>query len=132
MYDIRPKHFLNYSVYKTKNSKNQTLELCISRKDHRSHDWFVCFYITTKRKQGFQENVSTGKDGLSSLLWAKRCLIDWIEEEKNSFFKNKERWKTRLYIYATDKRRKEAYRYGLRDLGFEVEKSKEAPLYLWF
>lgn len=112
-------------VYKAKNKHNQLLNLEIY--EDINNNWSVCFFITTKRKRGFQKLQQTGKDGLSSLIWAKNCVIDWISMMKRTSLKT---GNIKLCVYADDKRRMTAYKRGLLPLGFKVEKSKDSPLYM--
>lgn len=130
MYEINPKRTFHETTYKSKNKFGQTMILRIGKDPEWvgiNFIYYVCFYITTKRKHGFQEGIQTGKDGLGSLLWAKKCIIDWIEYERNSYHTPKN---IELCIYASDRRRFEAYKYGLIPLGFKVSYTRDPYLYL--
>lgn len=123
MYEIELQKKDQYTyIYKAKNSYNQLLTLEIFQSE--DNNWNVCFFITSKRKKGYQKLQQTGKDGLSSLIWAKNCVIDWIFEMKRLHKKLK------LYVYADDKRRRNVYKRYLLPLGFQIEKSKYQPLYM--
>lgn len=74
----------------------------------------VSFYITTKRRKGFQENVSTGKDGIKPLIWARNCLLDFI---RFGHYRYKD-WT--VLVHATDKKRFNVYRAALEPLGFKT------------
>lgn len=101
-------------VYRCKNDCGQILNLSIHPDEYDACIfWDVCFWIG-KRKRGYEYMNQTGKDGLKSLLWAKECLIEFIEKYKEiSSLK-----KSYLCIYWDDSRRKNAYYRGLKDLGF--------------
>lgn len=127
MYEIDRKYVgewrFNY-IYKSKNSKGQII-ICETWLTEENYINFS-FYITTKRKKGFQNNISTGRDGIRSLIWAKNCLIDFL----NIF--NERRWGidvNKLVVSATDKQRFNVYKRALIPLGFKVGKSKEKYLY---
>ena len=104
----------NFS-YKSKNSANQIMELKILNIYPNEKRFWVSFCVMTKRKHGFLENVSTGKSGISSLLWAKNCLKDFISWAKISGFYTG--WE--ISIFPSNKQRKIVYDYGLKDLGFK-------------
>lgn len=126
MYNIEANQTVYYSQeatyqYKAKNSCNQLLTLTIARD---GNDFWVCFFITSKRKKGYQKLQQTGKDGLSSLLWAKNCVINWISNYR-------ERYKgCRLCISHDDKRRAEVYKRSLSSIGFEESKDIYKYLFL--
>lgn len=126
MYEIQLQREDQYTyVYKAKNSCNQLLTLEIFQS--KDNNWNVCFFITSKRKKGYQKLQQTGKDGLSSLIWAKNCVIDWISKMKEFPLRTK---KIKLCVYADDKRRRDIYKRYLLPLGFQIEKSKDQPLYM--
>lgn len=109
-------------IYQGRNEKNQILffEICGST----DRCFYVKFYITTKRKKGFQTQKQTGKDGIKSLLWAKNCLIKFIEE-----FRERYHGYT-IRVYADDIRRLNTYERGLKDIGFKKSYSK--PFYMFY
>lgn len=82
------------------------------------------FYITSKRKKGYQEQQITGKDGINSLIWAKKCLLDFIEFGKIHYKGDT------LVVYPADVRRRIVYEYALLPLGFKIQKDKYKSLYL--
>ena len=105
-------------IYKTKNESGQILSLTFYLYEYSDANvWYIVFWIG-KRKKGFQYNVQTGKDGLKSLLWAKECIKDFI-------LKSDKHKQTRLALGGTDKRRKEVYKWGLKDLGFSINRSHD-------
>ena len=126
MYDIQVKQIVRYHLeatyqYKAKNSCNQLLNLTI-RRDGK--DFWVCFFITSKRKKGYQKLQQTGKDGLRSLLWAKNCVLDRISNY------GKQYKGCRLCISHDDKRRAEVYKRSLSSIGFEESKDIYKYLFL--
>ena len=70
--------------------------------------------MVTKRKQGYQENVQTGKDGLYSLIWAKNCILNFIDVIKDN---------DTIIIYFSDNRRKKIYYRYLKDYNFKLGRS---------
>lgn len=80
------------------------------------------FYITTERKHGYQEGKITGKDGIKSLLWAKKCLLDFIDYAKWKFPGDS------IEVYPDDERRRKVYEYALLPLGFKIMKDKYKTL----
>lgn len=106
-------------IYTCKNSANQIVTLKFYKYEYTHNtEWFVCFYIG-KRKKGFQYLQQTGKDGISSLLWAKRTIKDFIEELKNS---DRLRVNERnvIRVQWDNSKRRDVYTWGLKDLGFRV------------
>jgi hypothetical protein len=102
-------------IYKGKNELGQILTLCIHPDEYNACIfWDVCFWVG-KRKKGYQYMQQTGKDGVKSLLWAKGCIVDFIK--KHGMLKTSK--KNYLCIYWDDRRRKETYYRGLKDLGFK-------------
>jgi len=101
-------------IYKTKNEFGQLLNLTFECEGYSNLIyWNVVFWIG-KRKNGYEWNQQTGRDGLKSLLWAKSCIIDFIN---NVDHKNKI---NHLCIGWDDNRRKKTYMWGLKDLGFTL------------
>lgn len=83
MYDIQREEgdtYLDHYIYKSRNEHNQII-ICEAYRTIQGTINF-CFFITTKRKHGYQEGKTTGKDGIKSLLWAKQCLLDFINYAK--------------------------------------------------
>ena len=122
MYDINLERVTwEEYVYKTKNEHNQLLKLYIFREDGI---WHVCFFIATKRKHGYQQYCQTGKGGLSSLIWAKNCILDWIADRTSKKIPGE------LRIYADDSRRMNIYKRYLIPKGFKLSFTREPYLYL--
>ena len=122
MYEINrteAKEYYDWYIYRAKNYKNQTIVFeiykTVSEKIENIH-WYITFYIAQKRKHGFQQFKSTGKDGIKSLIWAKKCLIDFIEFIKET---HKDEY---IIIYYDGNKRRNVYLYGLKSLGFYLSK----------
>lgn len=94
--------------YTTKNEAGQFVYLYFIKEEDKY--WWVTFYICIKRKRDFEQLRQTGKDGLKSMLWAKECFKDFINNvcDDNDL----------IVVYWDDARRRRVYAYGLRDLGF--------------
>lgn len=113
MYDVSPiknNDYVDCYVYKSKNDKGQRICVEIFRSKYEA--LWITFYITTKKRNGFQEDEITGKDGVKSLLWAKKCVLDFIERYGTRFKGCK------LCIHATDERRFNVYKRYLQSCGF--------------
>lgn len=132
MYEVKREinpEFINAYVYQTTNCFNQYLKFevyeTIDSKEDKIY-YAVTFFISNKRKQGFQQLRSTGKDGIKSLLWAKRCLIDFME-----YIKTKDYPQSYITISWEDSHRKRVYYWGLKELGFYLTRvfGKEVLLY---
>lgn len=117
MYEVRINKNISdnlCTIYQSVNSKNQIIQMSFMIDDVKLFPeftiYFVTFQIMSKRKHGFQENVSTGKDGIKSLIWAKNCIKDFIENELYSGDK--------IVIGASNSKRFRVYQKGLKDLRF--------------
>lgn len=123
MYDInkeKEEKYVDSFVYRSKNEANQLLKLEIYRSIEGG---FRCiFFITTKRKNGYQYKKQTGKDGLKSLMWAKNCLLDFLEYAKDKYKGDI------IKIFANDKKRWKTYWRSLKPLGFYIEKTRYLPI----
>ena len=108
-------------IYQGRNENNQIIIFEIFRVLDGYFN--VKFYITTKRKNGYQFMKQTGTDGIKSLLWAKTCLIKFIEEFTERYHGYM------IRIYADDIKRLNVYERGLRDIGFKMSYSKNKYLY---
>lgn len=112
--------FYNAFVYRTKNDYNQQLRLDIYETIYSPKDkihYSIIFYICNKRKNGFQSLKQVGKDGIKSLIWAKQCIINFIEH-----IKTKPNMHGLITVYWDDKKRKDVYVYGLGKIGFVLNK----------
>lgn len=124
MYDIECNAIYPGPVYqyKTKNSRNQLLTFNIY--EYETGKFNVVFFITTKRKKGYQYKQQTGKDGIRSLIWAKQCLEDWISNYRKTHSGKV------LEIYHDDKRRAAVYERYLVPIGFKVARNQYRNLYM--
>ena len=109
-----------FYVYKTKNEHNQKLKLIIYESCYStdySVDWEVAFHIgkTKNKDKDFYNCNINGKDGIKSLIWAKNCIVDFI----NTFRSINKTTNNKLTVIGTDNRRYNVYKYGLYKLGFK-------------
>ena len=81
MYEInltKSTEYMDTYYFKTKNELNQILYLEIFNSNWSEFSlnktYYVMFKINTKRKHGYQYLKQIGKDGLKSLMWAKKCI----------------------------------------------------------
>lgn len=124
MYDVHREfgdYYQDHYVYKSRNDCGQIIVCEVYR--IRNNTLNFSFYITTKRKDGYQYDSITGKDGIKSLIWAKKCLLDFLEVFKWKYSRET------LVVYPTDGRRRKAYEYALLPLGFKINKDKYKTLY---
>ena len=117
MYEIIPRKSTEYVstyMFHAKNGAGQSMEFMIfdinENRFARDKHYAVGFYVSDKRKQGFQWNEITGRDGLKSLLWAKKCLLWFMEDILNP--------NDKVLIFSDGSRRLNAYEWGLKKLGF--------------
>lgn len=125
MYEIKSNMDDGYVAsftYKSRNSLNQIIE-CNIYMTYNKNFW-VKFFITTKRKDGYQKGKCTGRDGLKSLLWAKNCIIDFIKNESKPYKGLK------LIVCADGERRWNTYNRSLIPLGFKVMNNKYKYFYI--
>ena len=128
MYEVVPRQTDGGVIrYTAKNCCNQLLTFEIRPFGLCKYRWYAVFWITTKRNQGYQQGLQTGKDGVKSLVWAKTCLLNWIEKAKALKHDTPE---YRLYIWSDDSRRFNVYKRYLIPLGFQVEQTSDHPLVL--
>lgn len=128
MYEVVPRQTDGGVIrYTAKNCYNQLLTFEIRPFGFWKYRWYAVFWITTKRNQGYQEGLQTGKDGVKSLIWAKACLLNWIESAKKLKCRTSQ---YRLYIWSDDARRFKVYQRYLIPLGFKVEQVASHPLVL--
>lgn len=105
-------------IFKSKNEFGQILNLKINPDEYNSVIfWDVCFWIG-KRNKCYQWMNQTGHDGIKSLIWAKSCIVEFIEK-----YKLEKHSKTcHICINWDDNHRRNVYARGLKDLGFEFKR----------
>lgn len=116
MYTIVPELVNRHTVvYKTKNNYGQILNMKFECEEYDTVVyWYVCLWIG-KRKFGYQSLKQTGKDGIKSLLWAKQCVINFLEYVSRW---DDEKRKQHICVGSDNGHRRQVYERGLRDLGF--------------
>ena len=114
---IRQDHLEYY--YKTKNELNQIITISFYSFNVNGilKSWSVELYIGKRKNKSksFEECLLTGKDGIKSLVWAKKCLEDFIlflTIEKNERNHN-------IFIYASNSKRMRVYTKSLSFLNFK-------------
>lgn len=123
MYEVNRQEgneYVDHYIYKSRNDHNQIIVCEAYRTLHNTINFK--FYITTKRRDSYQAGKITGKDGIKSLIWAKKCLIDFLEFCKWKYKHNV------IEVYPDDEKRRRVYEYSLIPLGFKVQKDKYKPL----
>lgn len=120
MYEInllKDSQYKDSWYFKTKNEFNQTLflELYVLEGSvfKKNKTYYTTFRIQTKKKLNYQFLKSTGKDGLKSLIWAKKCIQHFMNEILLSGDKI-------IIIIADDNKRFKAYQYGLKKIKFDT------------
>lgn len=122
MYDIKLKkdnRYIGVYHYTTKNEAGQILYLEFLKEETNKHTFYYVLFHIGKRKKGYQFMETTGKDGLKSLLWAKACIKDFIEQVNGNgvlFFSDKIRHT--IIIRWDDIKRQAAYYRWLKSLRF--------------
>ena len=84
----------------------------------------LLFVLRIKRKLNFLQGQITGKDGIKSLVWAYKCLIDCIEFLK-CYYPN-----STLIVYGDTIRKQNIYQRYLLPLGFKIRQSRYKELFL--
>lgn len=107
MYEIKMQGGVMGAVYNCLNSQGQKCEVKFMRE---ANEYYMSFNI-----DGIWQNKVVGKSGLSSLLWAKKCLLDYIDYMKSRF-------KCIIIVRASEKRRTAIYKRSLYPLGFKVDR----------
>ena len=124
MYDITIFEKDKDVKYQCKNDYNQTLRLEFSRWHYQfsnKEQWFIIFYITDKKRHKYKFLEQTGKDGIKSLIWAKKCLLDFINNQIDKRVDNQ------IVIYWDNGKRFRVYEWGLKELGFQRSSVDKRP-----
>lgn len=125
MYDIKvtkgDKYADNY-IFKSKNEYGQIIVSEVYRTT--SNYLNFAFYVSTKRRHGYQEGIITGKDGTRSLVWAFNCLKYFIHNYSSRFSGEM------LVVYPANKRLRKIYEYYLIPVGFKIMYDRYRSLYL--
>lgn len=111
-YAINPTHVETGYIYKSKNDAGQIINLQVDSEEYDNLVyWNVVFWVG-KNSRRYEYNQQTGRDGLRSLLWAKRCLVHFMTTVERNHLRQ------HLLVGWDNNRRKKTYERGLRDLGF--------------
>lgn len=120
MYDFTKSKEFNDVVYTGLNGTNQTMRMKFQKWyypfKHKSI-WNIIFYITNKRKDVYKFREQTGTDGIKSLLWAKNCLLNFINNDLDRTEDNV------IEVCWDDRKRKNVYVRSLIPLGFRLSRS---------
>ena len=111
----------NKYYYTTKNEAGQILYLEFSEERTQKHVFYFVMFHIGKRKKGFQYMTTIGKDGLKSLIWAKKCIKHFIKHinSKDTYYWNTDKdIKHTIVVFWDDNKRRDAYYYGLKTLRF--------------
>jgi hypothetical protein len=102
----------DHFIYRSKNECSQII-VCEVYRDICNHLQFA-IHITTKRKKEIDYKTSYGKDGIKSLNWCRKCLLDFIEFAKHTYKDDT------ISIWPTDDKRRTVYKHYLLPLGFKM------------
>jgi hypothetical protein len=86
--------------------------------DWSNDRYYYNIYLVTMDKRKSERNTHMkimGRDGINGLLWAKRKVAEFEEFIKEI----REGVPTVIYCTWTDNRRRNAYAFGLRKIGYE-------------
>ena len=126
--DQKWKDYFECYAYNAKNNVGQSMYVGINAIKGGFYDcsnnlvWSIVFYVTSKKKRGYEELKQTGKDGIKTLIWAKQCIKHFIENKCK---------KGDLFIVCWDDvKRKNVYAYGLKDIGFTFGTYEKKPCLL--
>lgn len=108
-------------IYTSKNNQNQIMTLSFDcwKKPNKNLIYYVEFKIGKRGRIDYLKQ--TGRDGLSSLLWAKSIIKLFIEDLEESK-KYRPNINKTIIIQWDDNKRKNVYIRGLKDLGFKYGK----------
>lgn len=113
----------NSYFYQSKNKFGQIIRCeCYQIIDSKEFNFSFC--IKNKRKLPFPQDQITGKDGIKSLFWAYKCLIDCIK-----FLKLRHPNFT-LIVYGDTYRKRKIYQRYLLPLGFRIRQNQYKELFL--
>lgn len=107
---------IDYKIEKIFPSK-QTVRLELQGDDFGDVIYFnIYLSIAHKRKNIYNTYLQlNGKDGIHTLIWTKKKLMDFEEQIKGDF-------NEKIIIYCTwdDNRRRNVYERGLIDIGYKI------------
>lgn len=118
------KDYYHSYFYQSKNEYGQIIRCECYQTDYNKKEYNFTFCIKNKRKLNFPQGQITGKDGIKSLVWAYKCLIDCIEFLK-CYYPN-----STLIVYGDTIRKQKIYQRYLLPLGFKIRQSRYKELFL--
>lgn len=107
---------MDYKIEKIFPSK-QTVKLVL-QKDEFENAIYFNIYLTMAHKRKNIDNTYlqlNGKDGIHTLIWAKKKLIEFEDMIKDEFGK-----KVIIYCCWDDNRRRNVYERGLKNIGYTM------------
>ena len=119
MYEFKQTKNDSDIIYSGLNGTNQTMKMEFQKWTYRTDNkdmYYVKFYIVNKRKHHYKFKEQTGTDGIKSLLWAKQCLMNFIDNVIN---KNRNNI---IVVGWDDKRRRNVYVRALIPIGFTLSR----------
>lgn len=100
-------------------------------KKHERLEWYVVLWVYRKRKKADSmmfNKETTFKNGILNLLFAKKAIIEFIDFIKKERFSRYNSW---IIIQATDERRFNVYKRGVKGLNFITEFHNGAKSLIW-
>lgn len=127
MYEFRQTKNDSDIIYSGLNGTNQTMKMEFQKWTYRTDNkdmYYVKFYIVNKRKHHYKFKEQTGTDGIKSLLWAKQCLMNFIDDGIN---KNRNNI---IVVGWDDRRRRDVYVRALIPIGFTLSRMDDREVLL--
>jgi|GEM_PF-5884891 hypothetical protein len=100
-------------------------------KKHERLEWYVVLWVYRKRKKADSmmfNKETTFENGILNLLFAKKAIIEFIDFIKKERFSRYNSW---IIIQATDERRFNVYKRGVKGLNFITEFHNGAKSLIW-
>lgn len=108
--------YINAYYYTAKNSVGQIIRCDFYEILNPKNTFNFTFHITQKRKHTSVEGDIVGKDGIKSLIWAYRCLLDCI----SMLYQYKCFQDYKIIVYGANRRLSKIYQYWLSKIGFKI------------
>lgn len=100
-------------------------------KKHERLEWYVVLWVYRKKKKAdtmMSNKETTFENGILNLLFAKKAIIEFIDFIKKERFSRYNSW---IIIQATDERRFNVYKRGVKGLNFITEFHNGAKSLIW-